>query len=96
VRDADVKEAWSGTMLSGFLAVLIVGTLAGSVETGRGGGCYRTPCYPRYDRDYYGGCGGCGGYGAYDGCSGYRGFAGCGGYGGCDGYGCGGYGGYGR
>jgi len=96
VRDADVKEAWSGIMLSGFLAVLIVGTLAGSVETGRGGGCYRTPCYPRYDRDYYGGCGGCGGYGAYDGCSGYRGFAGCGGYGGCDGYGCGGYGGYGR
>ncbi len=77
-------------MLSGLLAVLIVGTLAGSVEAESGGGCYRTPCYPRYDRGYYGG------YGTYGGCGGYRGYAGCGGYDGCRGYGrCGSYGGYG-
>jgi hypothetical protein len=71
-------------MLSGFLAaVLIAGTLSGSVEPGRGGGCYRTACYPRYDRGYYGGCGGyrgCGGWrgecGGYDGCGGYRAFDG--------------------
>jgi hypothetical protein len=72
-------------MLTGFLAaVLIAGTLSGSVEPGSGGGCYRTPCYPRYDRGYYGGCGGCGGYapyayrrcGVYDGCGGYRAYDG--------------------
>lgn len=86
-------------MLSGILTVLIVGTLAGSVDAGPGGGCYRGPCYPRYSGDYYGGCSGCGGYGAYSGCGGYRGYAGCGGYGGysaCGGYaGCSGYNGYG-
>jgi hypothetical protein len=63
-------------MLSGFLAaVLIVGTLSGSVDPGPGGGCFRTPCYLRYDRGYCGGCGGyCphtdGGCGGYDGCRG--------------------------
>jgi hypothetical protein len=36
-------------MLSGLLAVLIVGTLAGSVETDRDDGRYRTLYYPRYD-----------------------------------------------
>jgi hypothetical protein len=84
-------------MLSGLLAVLIVGTLAGSLEADRGDGRYRTPDNPRYSRDYYDGHGG--GYGAYGGCGGYRGYAGCGGYGGysgCGGYnGCGGYGAYG-
>jgi len=69
-------------MLSGFLAaVLIVGTLSGSVEPGPGGGCFRTPCYPRYDRGYCGGCGGYGphtdgGCGGYDGCRGYRAYDG--------------------
>jgi hypothetical protein len=77
-------------MFTGLLAVLIVGTLAGSVDTDRGDGCRRTSCYPRYDRGYYGG------YGAYGGCDGNRGYAGCGGYDGCRGYGsCGSYGGYG-
>jgi len=81
-------------MFTGLLAVLIVGTLAGSVEADRGDGRYRTPDYPRYSRDYYDGYGS--GYGAYGGCGGYRGYACCGGYDGCRGYGrCGGYGGYG-
>ena len=93
-------------MLTGILAVLIVGTLAGSVETDRGDGCHWTQCYPRYDRGYYGGGGGCGDYSTFGGCGGYRGYAGCGyggyaacgygGYRGCSGYGgCGDYGGYG-
>jgi hypothetical protein len=82
-------------MLTGVFAVLLVGTLAGSGDPKSGGDCYRTPCYPSYSRDYYGGCGGCSGYGAYGGCGGYRGYAGCGGYG-CVGYGwCGSYGAYG-
>ncbi len=81
-------------MFTGLLAVLIVGTLAGSVEADRGDWRYRTPDYPRYSRDYYDGYGS--GYGAYGGCCGYRGYAGCGGYDGCRGYGrCGSYGGYG-
>lgn len=90
------KEAGEGIiMLSGILAVLIVGTLAGSVDAGPGSGCYGAPCYPRYSGDYYGGCAGCGRYGAYDGCGGYRGYAGCA-YGRCNGDGwCGSYGGYG-
>jgi hypothetical protein len=80
-------------MLSGLLAVLIVGTLAGSVEADRGDGCYRSQCYPRYDRGYYGGCGdynsygGCGGYRGYPGYGGYGGYSGCGVYNGCGGYG---------
>jgi hypothetical protein len=87
-------------MVSGILAVLMVGALAGSVDPGPGAGCYGAPCYPRYSGGYYGGCVGCGGYGAYNGCGGYRGYVGCGGYGSygaCGGYGgCGGYDGYGR
>jgi hypothetical protein len=87
------KEAGGVIMLSGLFAVLLVGTLAGSVETDSGRDCYRTSCYPSYSRDYYG-CGRCYGYGAYDGC--YRGYAGCDGPGGCVGYGrCGSYGDYG-
>src|SRR5258708_7408508 len=59
-KDAHDAEARGrrGIMLSGLLAVLIVGTLAGSVEADRGDGCYRAQCYPRYDRGYYGGVGG--------------------------------------
>jgi hypothetical protein len=77
-------------MLTGLFAVLLVGTLAGSVETESRGDCYRTPCYPTYSGDYY-----ASGYGAYGGCGGYRGYAGCGSYG-CGGYGrCGSYGDYG-
>jgi hypothetical protein len=90
--------------LLGFLAMLVVGNLPGSAEAWWGGGCYRSPCYPRYYRPYYpryyGGCGGCGGY--YRGCGGCGGFGngGCGGCGGWGrgaggGYGYGGYGGYG-
>ena len=71
-------------MLSGLFAVLIVGTLAGSVEADRGDGCYRAQCYPRYDRGYYAGCGG---YRGYAGCGGYGGYSGCSGYNGCGGYG---------
>src|SRR5258708_33834031 len=93
-HDAGAQGGRRGVMVTGLLAVLIVGTLAGSVEADRGVGRYRTPDYPRYSRDYYDGYGG--GYGAYGGCGGYRGYAGCGGYDGCRGYGpCGGYGGYG-
>jgi len=55
-------------MFTGLLAVLIVGTLAGSVDADRGDGCHRASCYPRYDRGYYGG------YGAYGWCDGYRGY----------------------
>jgi hypothetical protein len=74
-------------MFTGLLAVLIVGSLAGSVQADRGDGCNRASCYPRYDRGDYDG------YGAYGGCGGYRG---CGGYDGCRGYGrCGRYDGYG-
>src|SRR5260370_27336552 len=51
-------EAGRGIMFTGLLAVLIVGTLAGSVEADRGDGRYRTPDYPRYSRDYYDGYGG--------------------------------------
>ena len=92
--DADAKGGRRGVMLSGLLAVLIVGTLAGSVEADRGDWRYRTPDYPRYSRDYNDGYGS--GYGAYGGCGGYRGYAGCGGYDGCRGYRrCGNYGGYG-
>jgi hypothetical protein len=81
-------------MLSGLIAVLIVGTLAGAVDAESGRGCYRRPCYPTYDRGYYGGCDG---YNPYGGCGGYRGNPGYGGYDGCGGYGeCGGYGAYGR
>src|SRR5712675_3677870 len=91
--------------LLGFFAALIVGILPGSAEAWWGGGCYRSPCYPRYYRPYYpryyGGCGGCGGY--YRGCGGCGGFGygGCGGCGGggwgrWGGYGCGGCGGWGR
>jgi hypothetical protein len=76
-------------MLSGLFAVLLVGTLAGSVGAESGRDCHRTPCYPSYSQDYYGGYG----YGAYPGCGGYRGYAGCDGYSGCGGYGrCGSYG----
>jgi hypothetical protein len=77
-------------MLGAIFAVLMVGTLAGSIESDRGDGCYRTSCYQRYDRDYHGG------YDAYNGCGGYRGCGGYGGYGACRGYGgCRGYDGYG-
>jgi hypothetical protein len=76
-------------MLVAVFAVLMVGTIAGSVEADRGDGCYRTSCYPRYDRDYHGGDN------AYGGCGGYRGYAGCGGYGACGNGGCRGYDGYG-
>src|SRR6266436_5199752 len=65
-KDACDAEAQGGRrciMLSGLLAVLIVGTLAGSVEADRGDGCHRTPCYPTYDRGYYGGWGGYNSYG---------------------------------
>jgi hypothetical protein len=76
-------------MLVAVFAVLMVGTLAGSVEANRGDGCYRTSCYQKFDRDYHGGDG------AYSGCGGYRG---CGGYDACGNNGCHGYdryGGYG-
>jgi hypothetical protein len=73
-------------MLVAVFAVLMVGTLAGSVEADRGDGCYRTSCYQRYDRDYHGG------YDAYSGCGGNPG---CGGYGACGNGGCRGYNGYG-
>src|SRR5258708_37460891 len=63
-------EAGRGIMFTGLLAVLIVGTLAGSVEADRGDGRYRTPDYPRYSRDYYDGYGS--GYGAYGGGGGRR------------------------
>src|SRR5260370_22702237 len=91
-HDADARGR-RGIMLSGLLAVLIVGTLAGSVEADRGDGCYRAQCYPRYDRGYYGGCGdynsngGCGVYRGYPGYGGYGGYSGCGVYNGCGGYG---------
>src|SRR6266436_9751759 len=39
--------------LLGFLAMLVVGNLPGSAEAWWGGGCYRSPCYPRYYRPYY-------------------------------------------
>ena len=82
-------------MFTGLLAVLLVGTVAGSVGAESDGGRYGTPSYPRYSRDYNDGYGG--GYGIYGGCGGYRGYAGCGGYDGCRGYGrCGNYGGYGN
>jgi hypothetical protein len=73
-------------MLTGLLTVLIVGTLANSVDARSDGICHRSACYQRYDRGYaYSECGG-----------GYRGYAGCGGYygryGGYSDYG----GGYGR
>jgi hypothetical protein len=81
-------------MLGAIFAVLMVGTLAGSIESDRGDGCYRPSCNQRYDRDYHGG------YDVYNGCGGYRGCGGygrygaaCSGYGGCRGYD--GYGGYG-
>jgi hypothetical protein len=73
-------------MLSGLLAVLIVGSIAGSVEAESHRGCYRTPCYPRYEWGYDGGCG------AYGGCSYNRGYGGYRGYGDYGGYGN--YGGY--
>jgi hypothetical protein len=80
-------------MLGAIFAVLMVGTLAGSIESDRGDGCYRTSCYQRYDRDYHGS------YDAYNGCGGYRGCGGYGRYSACSGYGgCRGhddYGGYG-
>jgi hypothetical protein len=79
-------------MLSGILAVLIVGSLAGSVEAESDRGCHRTQCYQRYDRGYYDGCHA---YGPYGACGGYRGYPGYGGYSAYDGYrGYGGYGGY--
>jgi hypothetical protein len=80
-------------MLSGLLAVLLVGTLAGSVEADRGDGCHRAQCFPRYDRGYNSGCGDynsygrCGGYRGYSGYGSYGGYDGCGGYGRCDDYG---------
>jgi hypothetical protein len=83
-------------MLGAIFAVLMVGTLASSIESDRGDGCYRTSCNQRYDRDYHGGYdvySGCGGYRGYAGCGGYGGYAACSGYGGCRGYD--GYGGYG-
>src|SRR5260370_37048092 len=67
-------------MFTGLLAVLIVGTLAGSVEADRGDWRYRTPYYPRYSRDYYDGYGG--GYGTYWGGGGHFGDARCDGLGG--------------
>lgn len=85
------KEAGRGMMLTGILTVLIVGTLANSVDAGRDHGCYRTPCYPRYDRGYT--YGECGGYQGYAGCGGYYGRYG--GYGRDGGY-YGGYSGYGE
>jgi hypothetical protein len=83
-------------MLIAIVAVLLAGTVAGSIDADRGDGCYRTSCYQRYDRDYHGsndaysGCGGypgCGGYGGrYDACGdgGCRGYEGNGGYGSSD------------
>src|SRR5258708_1716656 len=62
-HDADTQGGRRGVMFTGLLAVLIVGTLAGSVEADRGDWRYRTPDYPRYSRDYYDGYGG--GYGAF-------------------------------
>jgi hypothetical protein len=77
-------------MLGAIFAVLMVGTLAGPIESDRGDRCYRTSCYQRYDRDYQGG------YDVYNGCGGYRGCDGYGRYGACSGYGgCRGYDGYG-
>jgi hypothetical protein len=55
-------------MLGAIFAVLMVGTLAGSIEPDRGDGCHRTSCYQRYDRDDHGG------YEVYSGCCGYRGW----------------------
>src|SRR5258708_10021343 len=57
-HDADTQGGRRGVMFTGLLAVLIVGTLAGSVEADRGDWRYRTPDYPRYSRDYYDGYGG--------------------------------------
>src|SRR5258708_24515047 len=74
------KEAGELSCLPDFLAVLIVGTLARSVEADRGDGRYRTPYYPRYSRDYYDGYGG--GFCPHGGGGGYRGYAWCDGYGG--------------
>jgi hypothetical protein len=54
-------------MLTGLLAVLLVGHVAGSIET------ESRRDYPRYDRGYYAG------YGAYGRCA-YRGYADCGYY----------------
>jgi hypothetical protein len=67
-------------MLTGLLAVLMVGHVAGSVEGGSSG------AYPRYDHRYYGESGGYGGYPVYNGCSAYRGSPDCGRYGGGYGY----------
>jgi hypothetical protein len=76
-------------MLPGILAVLMVGGLAGSVESGSGRG------YPGCDRGCYGDYTG---YRAYSGCGGYDDCGRRGGYGGYDyrgydrrGYGYGGY-----
>ena len=80
-------------MLGAVFAVLMVGTLAGSIESDRGDGCYRTSCYQRYDRDYHDGYDVYNGCGAYRGCGGYGRYSACNGYGGCRGYD--GYGGYG-
>ena len=77
-------------MLGAIFAVLMVGTLAGSIKSDRGDGCYRTSCYQSHNRDYHGG------YDVYNGCGGYRGCGGYGRYGACSGYGgCRGYDGYG-
>jgi hypothetical protein len=100
LRDAGGQSGGRNTMLKraallGFFAVLIMGYLPGSAEAWWGGGCYRSPCYPRYYRPYYpryyGGCGGCGGY--YRGCGGCGSFGYRGGCGGCGGFGYGGCGG---
>jgi hypothetical protein len=91
--DADSQGGWRVVMVGGLFAVLLFGTLAGSIGPEPRDDCYRTPCHPRYSRDFCGGYGECGGAGAYGECDSYRGYAGCAGYGRCGGYRwCGNYG----
>src|SRR5258708_7294738 len=58
LRDAGAQSGRRNIMLKraallGFFATLMMGSLSGPVEAGWGGGCYRSPCYPRYYRPYY-------------------------------------------
>src|SRR5215467_7884945 len=66
--DADSQGGWRVIMVGGLFAVLLFGTLAGSIGPEPRDDCYRTPCHPRYSRDYCGGYGECGGPGAYGEC----------------------------
>jgi hypothetical protein len=77
------KEAGEVSMLIAVVAVLLVGTVAGSIDADRGDGCYRTSCY---QRDYHGSNDAYGGCGGYPGCGGYGGRYGACGNGGCGGY----------